>query len=624
MAFQLALDLSTAVVRLKPGATEAVTVTVTNTGTVVQHYLVEVQGLPDPGMVTVPTEPVRLLPRESAGVPVTIALARDLPVPAGQYRLGVRGYSPYHPEVARTVELTLEVSAVAGLSVSPYPELVTGRGGGKFAVNVHNTGNSPGMVTLEVRDDQGAARIVVEPSSLTVPGQATAVSQVGVKLPVALTGADKQFQVKVTATDSREPTRPVTATVRMVSRPLLTAGVLKVLGALATVAVAALVIPLVMPQPAAVVSPTPTPPASAPTPDGSPSGPEPPPEPTIAMTPENPRVGGTLSFAASGVEAGAQYKWELSNMGGVDLPGGSQETFSPTIEQAGQYRIKLTVTTPGGTSSKTLDFTVGEKLPPVYVVSSVQTFASGGTKGDTLVCEDGHIPISGGVRALDGPPDEPFLRASRPSDDGDGWLISAGGETGRRVEFSAVCVTPPQGMATTPQRNREQVATAGRRAITALCPAGQVVLGGGVSIGTTARQKGWVLESTPSQAGTGQWVAWTVVVETVDARNATALAFCGPPPPGYNVGSVHTAVGASGSQDFPLNCTGQTLSGGVGTETGVLFGTLTTSGILTAIQTSAPRTGPDGLASSGWDIRVGFTSQFGDIIYPVAICAELG
>jgi len=625
MAFLLALDLSASVLRLKPGATEAVTVTITNTSSVVQHYLVELRGLPGPDMATVPTEPVRLLPLESAAVKVTIALARDLPVPAGQYRVGLRAYSPYQADVSRTAELTLEVAPVAGLSINPYPEVVEGRGGGGFTVKAQNTGNSPGTVSLDVRDDQGVARILVQPATLSLPAQSAAEARVTVKLPVALTGAEKQFQIKITATDSRELARPVTATVRMVSRPLLTAAALKVLAGLVVVGAALLLLPLVVPQPTPAVTSSPTPTKSEPTPDTTTTGPAAPVEPVIVMTPENPRVDGILTFTATGVEPGAGHKWELSNMGGVDLPGGSQEAFSPTISEAGQYRTKLTVTTPGGSASSTMEFVVGVKLPPVYVQTVVATYGDGNGKAETLHCEDGHVPVSGGVRAVDGPTDEPFFRASRPADDGIGWLVSAGGASGRTVEFTAVCIIPPAGMAATPQRTREPAATAGRRALTAVCPAGQVVLGGGVSIGTAnIKQKGWTLESTPGQAGTGQWVAWTAVVETADPTRASAFAFCSPPPPGYNADFRPTAVGASGTQDFPLACSGQTLSGGVGTEPGVLFGNLTTTGIATFIQTSAPRLGTDGLTAAGWDVRVGFNSEFGDIVYPVSICADLG
>lgn len=81
MAFELAIELGTSVLSLKPGSSATLDAGITNTGTLVQHYQVELLGLPGPGMTGRPNEPLKLLPKESGRVPVTVTLPADSPSP---------------------------------------------------------------------------------------------------------------------------------------------------------------------------------------------------------------------------------------------------------------------------------------------------------------------------------------------------------------------------------------------------------------------------------------------------------------------------------------------------------------------------------------------------------------
>ncbi|MCW5952420.1 MAG: hypothetical protein KIT69_09205, partial [Propionibacteriaceae bacterium] len=259
MAFELAIELGAAVLRLKPGTSATLDVGITNTGSLVQHYQVELLGLPGAGMVGPPNEPLKLLPKESGRVPVTVTLPADSPVPAGQYRIGVLVRSPFAANVSRTAELVLDVGSVAGFTLTAYPEVVEGRGSGNFTLTARNTGNTPAQLSFVIRDEQGVARVRLQPQVLGVPPLGEATAAVNVRLPGRLTGAEKQAQVKIAATDVRDPAHPVNTSVRMVIRPLLSQALVNILVGLLTVAAAAVAIlivgPMIMPATPATPAP---------------------------------------------------------------------------------------------------------------------------------------------------------------------------------------------------------------------------------------------------------------------------------------------------------------------------------------------------------------------------------
>ena len=631
MAFELAIELGASVLRLKPGTSATLDVGITNTGTLVQHYQVELLGLPGPGMTGPPNEPLKLLPKESGRVPVTVTLPANSPVAAGQYRLGVLVRSPFAANVSRTAELILDVGSVAGFTLTAYPEVVEGRGSGNFTLTAHNTGNTPAQLGFDIRDEQGVAKVRVQPAGLVVPPLSSATAAVNVRLPGRLTGAEKQAQVKIAAIDARDPAHPVNTSVRMVIRPLLSQGLVNLLVALLTViaagAAAIIVVPMVLP-------PAPTPTASPPSPlpsvvETTSEGEDPPEAPTITLEPAQPVVGEKVKFTATSTETEElSYDWNVINPDGLGVLGGNVpgSEFSLEMLQEGRHMVTLKITRvkDGQNSTTKLPFDVLPKPPALVRVDSARDLKTDTTDVKDLACPAGMVPIVGGVSDDSNLAGTPYLRASRPEGK-DKWRVSGRSQLSRKATYVTTCIQPLPGLQIV--RNAEKDAIAGLRMLTVTCPNGTVLLGGGVSGGTSRDQIALVNELGPASTDNGAtWRSWVSVFSTNDPTKATVYAACAPPPPGYNVKATDGFVGGGNQTvDLTASCTsGDILAGGIALKETALVpfnGFPNTSSFL-ALRTSQP-VGDPGTPGQGWQTRADTFSDFGADIVAVAICATL-
>lgn len=631
MAFELAIELGTSVLSLKPGSSATLEVGITNTGALVQHYQVELLGLPGPGMTGRPNEPLKLLPKESGRVPVTVTLPADSPVAAGQYRIGVLVRSPFAANVSRTAELILDVGSVAGFTLTAYPEVVEGRGSGDFTLTARNTGNTPAQLSFDIRDEQGAAKVRLQPPVLPVPPLGTATAAVNVRLPGRLTGTEKQAQVKIAAIDARDPSHPVNTSVRMVIRPLLSQGIVNLLVALITVlaagAAAVIVVPMVLPTPA---TPSPAPPSPVPSVvETASEGENPPDPPAIALDPEKPVVGEKVKFTATTTETEElSYDWNVINPDGLsvlanEVPGSE---FSLVLEQEGGYAVTLTITrkSDGANSSISVPFNVLPKPPALVRVESARSLKADATDVQDLKCPSGMIPIVGGVSDDSNLANNPFLRASRPEGK-DKWRVSGRSQLARNATYVTTCIQPLPGLQIV--RNAEKDAIAGQRMLTVNCPNGTVLLGGGVSGGTSRDQIALVNELGPATTDNGAtWRSWVSVFSTNDPTKATVYAACAPAPPGYNVKATDGFVSAGNQTvDLTSSCTsGDILAGGITlkeTALAPINGFPSTNSFL-SLRTSRP-VGDLGAPGQGWQTRADTYSDFGADIVAVSICATL-
>ena len=631
MAFELAIELGTSVLSLKPGSSATLDVGITNTGTLVQHYQVELLGLPGPGMTGRPNEPLKLLPKESGRVPVTVTLPADSPVAAGQYRLGVLVRSPFAANVSRTAELILDVGSVAGFTLTAYPEVVEGRGSGNFTLTAHNTGNTPAQLGFDIRDEQGAAKVRVQPPGLVVPPLGSATAAVNVRLPGRLTGAEKQAQVKIAAVDARDPSHPVNTSVRMVIRPLLSQGIVNLLVALVTViaagAAAIIVVPMVLPP-----APTPTPSQPSPLPsvvETTSEGEDPPDSPTITLDPAQPVVGEKVKFVATTTETEEiSYGWDVINPDGLSVLSGNVpgDQFSLVLEQEGRYAVtlKITRTKDGSSATTTLPFDVMPKPPALVRVESGRNLKADTIDLEDLKCPSGMVPIVGGLSDDSDLAGNPFLRASRPEGK-DKWRVSGRSQPARNATYVTTCIQPLPGLQIV--RNAEKDPIAGQRMLTVRCPNGTVLLGGGVSGGTSRDQIALVNELGPATTDNGAtWRSWVSVFSTNDPTKATVYAACAPAPPGYSVIATDGFVGGGNQTiDLTASCSsGDILAGGITLrETAIapVNGFPSTNSFL-ALRTSRP-VGDPGTPGQGWQARADTFSDFGEDVVAVAICATL-
>lgn len=156
---------------LLAGSEHRVQVTVTNTGTLVDEFVLVVEA----PVRWVGVEPVRVsvYPGREATATVVLAPPAAPAPPAGPlgYRLVVR--SALHPQVAAAAGGGAVVAAVDAVAAELAPVTATGRRGATARVLVRNDGNRPALVALDRADHEPGVSAQVAPVALELgPGRA--------------------------------------------------------------------------------------------------------------------------------------------------------------------------------------------------------------------------------------------------------------------------------------------------------------------------------------------------------------------------------------------------------------------------------------------------------------------
>ena len=147
--------LSPLTVFIVPGGQETVSVNVTNESAIVDHFTMEVEGLPD-GWATPPPGSMPLMPNQETGFQVVIG---PLPptAPAGTY--------PYRVRLRSTSNLGVEARGYGNLHVRPvYGFMVTLnptrlKNGGICRLHIANTGNGEQRFAVAAHDTEGRLHI---------------------------------------------------------------------------------------------------------------------------------------------------------------------------------------------------------------------------------------------------------------------------------------------------------------------------------------------------------------------------------------------------------------------------------------------------------------------------------
>jgi hypothetical protein len=280
-------------VQVEPGASAAVTVTIRNTGAVVDHFHVDVLGDAVAWATVTPTT-LPLFPDAQGLVTIDFHPPRASNVPAGSVPFGVRVASEVNPGDATVEEGTLEVGAFTGMHAEMVPEISRGRGVGRHQIAFDNLGNAPLVLGFRATDPENTLRFDFRPRNpVGQPGTATIV-RLGVRpRHRILLGSPRtyRFQLVVQPKDGQ----PATINGSLVQMPVVPKALVGLVGLIAAGGVAALVwlgplhsgsqpLPASTPTsaPSATPAATPTPSPSA-TPSPSPS-PSPTPEPTDTPT----------------------------------------------------------------------------------------------------------------------------------------------------------------------------------------------------------------------------------------------------------------------------------------------------------------------------------------------------
>jgi hypothetical protein len=231
MALPLRVDLSVDRVDAAPGDAVSVDVTVRNTSDIVEHYDVEVLGLPAGATASAQPDIAKLRPGETATTTVRMAIGADSPAAAGLYTLGILVHSRYRTEVSRCEELPLVLAAVEDIAVRVEPEVATGGRSAQYTVQVTNGGNLPVRLGLAAADPERRVTAAFEPPIVDVPQGTTGYTYLTVSAPVPW-NKEKQRVLTVEATG---PGVRGAATATFVQRPRIASRLLRVGGMLGAV-----------------------------------------------------------------------------------------------------------------------------------------------------------------------------------------------------------------------------------------------------------------------------------------------------------------------------------------------------------------------------------------------------
>jgi hypothetical protein len=276
--------------QVQPGGSAVVTVTVRNTGAVVDHFHVDVLGDATPWATVTPTT-LPLFPDAQGVVTVDFRPPRTSNVRAGSVPFGVRVASEVHREDSTVEEGTLEVGGFTGLKAEMVPEISRARRVGRHEIACDNLGNTPLPLAFRGTDPENTLRFDVRPRNpVAQPGTATIV-RVSVRARHRiLMGSPRTYRFQLVVQPKEGEAIPINGS--LVQMPVVPKALVGLVGLVAAAGVAALV--WIGPlhsgkQTAPTATPTSAPsstPSSTPTPSPSPSAtPSPTPSPTTTPTP---------------------------------------------------------------------------------------------------------------------------------------------------------------------------------------------------------------------------------------------------------------------------------------------------------------------------------------------------
>ena len=230
-----------------PGDNLTFDVTVRNASDIVEHYGVEMLGLPDGATVRTEPDVAKLRPAESATLTVRVTLPVQPPAPAGTYVVGAVVKSKYRQDVSRCVEVPVDLAAVEQITVKVTPEVVTGGRAGRYTVEVANGGNAPVRLYLAATDPERRVNAQFQPAWVDLPPGTSAQALLTVEAPPPW-NKEKQRQLSITANPDLPGAAANTATATFVQRPRFASKFAKVGGIAAAVVVlaAAIAVPAVI------------------------------------------------------------------------------------------------------------------------------------------------------------------------------------------------------------------------------------------------------------------------------------------------------------------------------------------------------------------------------------------
>ncbi|MCW2136619.1 COG1470 family protein [Actinoplanes cyaneus] len=217
-------------VSVSPGSTVTVPVTVRNSGDTVEAYRIEVLGEPAEWAVAEPAE-ITLYPAGSETVTVTFAPPRSPRVAAGERPFGVRVVPSEHPDSTVVQEGVLTVEPFSEVTAQLQPGTQAGRRQGRYRIDTDNHGNVAEELAFTAADGADQVTFALRPAALLAANGTRAETRLTVKARRWLWwGPPREFPF----TAEVRPTggRVLAMEGVFVQKPIISAGLLKLLAAL--------------------------------------------------------------------------------------------------------------------------------------------------------------------------------------------------------------------------------------------------------------------------------------------------------------------------------------------------------------------------------------------------------
>jgi hypothetical protein len=153
---------------VEPGGQARITVTVTNPGTIVEGYRIEVLGEAAAWSEVTPAE-VSVYPQQSETAVIIFSPPAGSAVSGGSLGFGVRARSTVDADASAVAEGDLDVGQVVGLQAKITPVTSAGRWRGYHNVWFTNWGNSAARLKVTVTDPDEKLGFLVRPPVVEVP-----------------------------------------------------------------------------------------------------------------------------------------------------------------------------------------------------------------------------------------------------------------------------------------------------------------------------------------------------------------------------------------------------------------------------------------------------------------------
>jgi len=183
---------------VEPGGQATLTLTVTNPGTIVEGYSLDVVSTIPMPWVQVNPSTLSVYPQQEATAVIVFSPPSGPGAPGGSLPFGVRVWSEVEGGGSAVAEGDLDVGSVAGLQAKLTPIASTGRWSGRHTLKVSNWGNAPARLRITAEDPDQALGFLVAPEIVDVPLGGEAVSRIKVRTRhPTLRGAAQRLPFKV-------------------------------------------------------------------------------------------------------------------------------------------------------------------------------------------------------------------------------------------------------------------------------------------------------------------------------------------------------------------------------------------------------------------------------------------